>query len=208
MKRLAVVLALALGGLATRARADAIQREGAQAWPGKFQLGFHPFGAQVRFDGLSTGGYHMDVDFAARVRELERVSVWIGGGLDWAHPSYSCHSNLTGCAYDVQLWGFVMITFEKMLGIPLVPFVDGGVAVDVLPYGTAAGTLTAGALALRVGGGIHYWIIKHLGLGLESHVTIGPGFYPAAVINPGGPATTNVSLYGNWDLVFGARAAF
>ncbi|HZS42297.1 MAG TPA: hypothetical protein VFF06_35950 [Polyangia bacterium] len=207
MRRLVLALALGLAAAAAPpARADSFQRWGAEVWPGKNQVGFHPFGIQARFDGLSTGGYHMTLDFARRIRDLERISVWIGGGLNWAHPSYSCKLNLTGCANDVELWGFVRLTFEKMLSIPLVPFVDGGLAIDILPFGTNAGTITGAALAVRFGGGIHYWIIQHLGLGLESHFTLGPGFYPAAVI--GGPSGTNVSTYGNWDLVFGMRASF
>jgi hypothetical protein len=208
MRRL--VPALLVAGLlaAAPARADTLQTSGPQIWPGKYLVGFNPFGLLVRFDGISTGGYHMTADFAARIRELDRLTIWIGGGLNYAHPSYSCKFNLTGCANDIQLWGFVMLSFEKMLNIPLVPFVEGGLAVDILPYGVASGTLTGGALSFRFGGGIYYWLLKHLGLGLESHIGLGPGFYPAAVINEGGPMGTNVSLFGDWGLVFGARAAF
>lgn len=204
----AIISALAFVLLASSslARADSVQTSGAQSWPGRFQVGFHPFGIQVRMDGLSTGGYHMTADFQARVRELDKVTIWAGGGFNWANPSYSCGLNLTGCANDIQLWGFVAFTFEKLLHIPLVPLVRAGLAVDILPFGVAAGTLTGGALALKVGGGLHYWIIRHFGIGIESAFAFGPGFYPAAVI--GGPSGTNTSVYANWDFLIGARAAF
>ena len=190
-----------------RAHAD-IQRWGQQEWPGRFQLGVHPLGVQVRFDGLSTGGYHMDLDFSMRFMTYTKIAMWVGGGFNWTYPSYSCHlsNNPTGCANDFQLWGFLMITFERLMRFPLVPFVQGGLGVDVLPYPTGAGNLTGAALAIRVGGGVHYYIIKHLGLGAETHLTMGPLFYPPGIIGvQGGNA---VSTYASWDLVFGVRAAF
>lgn len=204
MRALALAIAIALAGGA--ARADTVQTSGPQEWPGRFQVGFHPFGVQVRMDGLSTGGYHMTADFSVRVRELAKTTVWVGGGFNWANPSYSCALDLTGCANDIQLWGFVAFTFEKLINKPVVPFVRGGLAVDILPFPVASGNLTGAALALKVGGGVHYWIVKHVGIGAETALAFGPGFYPARVI--GGPAGTNVSAYANWDFVIGARAAF
>jgi hypothetical protein len=203
--RRALALLATVALLAGAARAETVVQKGVpEVWPGRFQVGFHPFGVQVRFDGVSTGGYRMTADFAARVRDMEKFTVWVGGGLNYAHPSYSCAvTNLTGCGHDVQLWGFVMFTLEKLLKIPLVPFLRGGVAVDILPYPTASGSLTGGALS---GGGVHYWLVQRVGLGAEMHFTFGPGFYPAAVI--GGTGSTNASVYANWDFVLGARAAF
>jgi hypothetical protein len=205
--RLATLAVLLASSLVARAETT-IQKSGPQEWPGKFQVGFHPFGVQVRFDGLSTGGYHMDMDFSFRFLTLDKVALWAGAGFNWTHPSYSCGFNPTGCAYDLQLWGFLMFTFEKLMRIPLVPFAQAGVGVDILPYPTpTAGTQTGGALAFRIGGGVHYWIVKNVGLGAETHFAVGPGFYPSIALGTA-PSGTNVSSYGNWDFVLGARAAF
>ena len=65
-----------------------------------------------------------------------------------------------------------MLTFEKLIPIPLVPFARAGVGGDVLFYGN-----TAGAFVLRFGGGVHYYLLKWLGLGVETNFTFGPGFY-------------------------------
>jgi hypothetical protein len=75
-----------------------------------------------------------------------------------------------------------------------VPFARAGLAGDVLLYNA-----TVGAFAFRVGGGIHYYLLKWLGLGLETNFTFGPGFY-------GNPLGT--LLYGTWDFGLGARFAF
>jgi hypothetical protein len=209
MRRALMVLALTAATSIGGAAHAEIQKWGPQVWPGRYQVGFHPFGAQVRFDGLSTGGYHMDIDFSLRFVSFEKFAMWVGGGFNWAHPSYSCRPfNSTGCAHDFQLWAFLMITFEKLIRFPLVPFVQAGIGGDILPYTLTDGTTETGAaLAIRLGGGVHYWLIKNLGLGLESHFTAGPGFYPTRMIVGSGTGTT-VASYGNWDIVFGARAAF
>jgi hypothetical protein len=64
----------------------------------------------------------------------------------------------------------------------------------VLFYGN-----TAGAFVLRLGGGVHYYLFKWLGLGIETNFTFGPGFFG----NGGGTL-----FYGNWDFGLGARFAF
>lgn len=212
-----LVLALLLLGslsLSAPARAAGIQKSGPQVFPGKFQVGFHPFGFQVAFDDRSTGGYKLAADFSGMLKGFEKLSLWLGGGLAYGHPTYSCFGGLgvgvvgrgRGCAHDVQIWVFVRLTLEKIMKIPLVPYVQVGVGGDILLY--ANGEL-GGGVPIRVGGGIHYYLLKNLGLGLETNFSMGPGVYPAAGTGIGcGGAGTCIGFFGNWDVGLGARFAF
>jgi hypothetical protein len=176
---------------ATPAHAE-IQKSGPQLFPGKLQVGVTVIGFQAGFVNQTPSGYKLTADIAGLIASPGKLSLWLGGGLNYAFGFYSCY--VTDCGGDLQLWAFVMLTFEKLLKIPLVPFARAGVGGDVLFYGNVAG-----AFVLRVGGGAHYYLLKWLGLGLETNFTFGPGFY-------GGGAGT--LFYGNWDFGLGARFAF
>jgi hypothetical protein len=117
--------------------------------------------------------------------------LWLGGGMNYAAGFYTCYVN--DCGGDLQLWAFVMLTFEKLIPIPLVPFARAGIGGDVLFYAS-----NAGAFIFRFGGGVHYYLLKWLGLGVETNFTFGPGFYPNGV----------TQFYGSWDFGLGARFAF
>ena len=179
--------------LLTAAPAQAeIQTHGPELFPGKLQVGFHPLGFQTGFGNRSPSGYKLTADLSGLIAPVSFGGVWLGGGINYAAGFYSCYVN--DCGGDLQLWAFVMLTFEKLLPIPLVPFARAGVGGDVLFYGG-----TAGAFVLRFGGGVHYYLLKWLGLGIETNFTMGPGFYPNGV---------GTHFYGNWDFGLGARFAF
>jgi len=209
---LALAIALVTLSLSARpAHAAEIQKSGPEVFPGKFTVGFHPIGVQVAFEGRSTGGYKLDADFAALLKSMDKMSIWLGGGLSYANPSYSCSVAFAGCAHDIGFRVFVRITLEKLLKIPLVPYVEAGLGGDILAYASQAGggSNLGGGVPLRVGGGIHYWLLKNLGVGLETNFAFGPGIYPAVgSINCGGANTTCIGFYGNWDFLLGARFAF
>ncbi len=196
MKASAVAL-LMLAALPARAE---IQKSGSQIF-NRFQLGIHPAGAQIRFDGLSVGGYKFMLDFSGKIKDTDKLTLWFGGGFNYTLGTYDPPPS----RHDLQVWAFVALTFEKLLKIPLVPFVRFGVGGDILLYELPIGNLSGGAFIFRIGGGVHYYIIKQLGLGFETNFTFGPGFYPAAIA--GGIGSTT-SFYGNWDFGFGARVAF
>ncbi len=203
---LALIITLALA--AGSAHAAEIQKSGSEVFPGKFAVSVNPFGVQAAFDGFSTGGYKFAADFAANLKNMEKFGVWIGGGFAYGHPSYSCFSFTgAGCAHDIQLQVFVRITLEKLMKIPLVPYVQAGLGGDVLVY---AGSNLGGAFDLRLGGGIHYYILKQLGLGVETNFTFGPGIYPRAGTGLACGATngTCISFFGNWDFLLGGRFHF
>jgi hypothetical protein len=170
-----------------------IQSKGPEIFPGKLQVGVTVIGFQAGFVNTSPSGYKLTADFSGLLASPGKLSLWLGGGFNYAIGFFGCDIN-ANCGGDLQLWAFVMLTFEKLLKIPLVPFARAGVGGDVLFYGN-----TAGAFVLRVGGGAHYYLLKWLGVGLETNFTFGPGFY-------GGGAGT--LFYGNWDFGLGARFAF
>ncbi len=180
---------------ATPARAE-IQAHGPEVWPGKLQLGFSPMGFQAGFVNQAPGGYKLMADVSGLIAQPGKLSLWLGGGMNFTAGVYGCYvvNAVSNCGEDLQLWAFVMLTFEKFIPIPLVPFARAGVGGDVLFYGN-----TAGAFILRFGGGAYYWLQKWVGLGLETNFTFGPGFY-------GGNAGT--LFYGTWDFGLGARFAF
>jgi hypothetical protein len=186
------VLTLA-AALLTAAPAQAqSQTHGPELFPGKLQVGFHPLGFQTGFANRSPSGYKLTADLSGLIAPVSFGGVWLGGGINYAAGFYSCYVN--DCGGDLQLWAFVMLTFEKLLPIPLVPFARAGVGGDVLFYSGIAG-----AFVLRFGGGVHYYLLKWLGLGIETNFTMGPGFYPNGA---------GTHFYGNWDFGLGARFAF
>ena len=173
-----------------------IQKSGPELFPGKLQLGVTVIGFQAGFANQTPSGYKLTADIAGLIASPGKLSLWLGGGMNYAVGFYGCYvvNGVSNCGGDLQLWAFVMLSFEKFLKIPLVPFARAGVGGDVIFYGN-----TAGAFVLRLGGGVHYYLLKWLGLGIETNFTFGPGFY-------GGNAGT--LFYGNWDFGLGARFAF
>jgi hypothetical protein len=192
------VLALVVALLPSLARAD-IQKSGPEEFPGKFQVGFHPLGGQTGFNLNSVSGYKLTADFSGLLKSMDKLGLWLGGGFNYTAGIFGCYAYGFGvpssCGHDLQFWVFVMLTMEKLVPkIPLVPFVRGGVGGDILIFST-----TGGAFAVRVGGGVHYYILKNLGLGVETNFTFGPSFFPAPI---------GSGFYGNWDIGLGARFAF
>ena len=197
MIRSIAVLTMAAALLAAAPAHAQIQTHGPQVFSGKLQVGFNPIGFQTGFVNQTPSGYKLMADVAGLIASPGKLSLWLGGGMNYAVGLYSCYvynGVASNCGGDLQLWAFVMLSFEKLLPIPLVPFARAGIGGDVLFYGN-----TAGAFVLRFGGGAYYYLFKWLGLGVETNFTFGPGFY-------GGNAGT--LFYGNWDFGLGARFAF
>lgn len=208
--------------LCAPARAVELQRPGnPEVWPGKWMFGFHPFGFQAAFDPYSAGGYKLDIDIGYRVKEWSKISLWVGGMMSYTVPLYTCPYNqngrfgdIAGCGHDIGFLLFVRLTFEKLLRLPLVPYIEVGLGADLLIYpahnGTSGTNIGAG-IPLRVGGGLHYWLLKNFGLGVETHFNFGPGIYPSVggeVITCGPGNSTCTAFFGYWDLLLGARASF
>lgn len=192
MIRTIAVLTMAVALLASAPASAQIQTKGPEVFPGKLQVGFSPIGWQEGFVNRAPSGYKLNADIAGLIAQPGQLSLWLGGGVNYAAGFYYCYVN--DCGGDLQLWAFVMLSFEKLIPIPLVPFARAGVGGDVLFYNAVAG-----AFVLRLGGGAYYYLLKWLGLGIETNFTFGPGFYP------NGAGTL---FYGTWDFGLGARFAF
>ena len=192
IRSIAVLTMAAALLVAAPARAQ-VQTKGPEVFPGKLMVGAHIIGFQTGFVNQAPSGYKLLTDIEGLIAQPGKLSLWLGGGLDYAFGFYACNIN-GNCGGDLQLWAFVMLTFEKLIPIPLVPFARAGIGTDILFYGN-----TAGAAVFRFGGGVDYWLFKWLGLGIETNFTFGPGFYGGAL---------GTAFYGNWDFGLGARFAF
>jgi hypothetical protein len=168
-------------------------------WPGKYQLGFQPIGGQIRFDNASVGGYKLALDFAGIVRRLPRLTVWFGGGLGYTYGTYTNAAP----THDLQLSLFAMVTLEKLIKFPLVPFFRAGLAGDYLVYPRGGG----GALGIKLGGGAYYFVHKRVGVGLEVDFTVAGGAYPASSGFFCGGGSVCGGFYGNFNIGVGTRIA-
>jgi hypothetical protein len=184
---------LLVGLLATVARAE-VQRSGPEEWPGRFQLGVHVPGGQVGFQAADPSGYQLGLDFAVRVAERSWASIWIGAAFDAGVAFSAC----AACGHDVQGGAFAQLTFERRLNLPIVPYARAGLGGGALLYAA-----NAGVFALRLGGGVDYWILRRLAVGVETALAFGAAFFPAQAFGPSGN-----QFYGVWDLALHARVGF
>jgi hypothetical protein len=191
----APLLAVALVAALAAPAAAEIQKKGPQIWPGKFQLGAHVIGGQFGFTGFEPSGFRVDVDFAGRLKEFEKISLWLGGGFHYtAGGIYGCRG-CGGFQNEVGFWAFVEISLEKLLTeIPLVPFVRAGPEGGLLYYGAAGGYFD-----IRIESGVHYFLTKNVGLGAQLSAGFGAGFYPGNL---------GTGFYGVVTAQLGARFAF
>jgi hypothetical protein len=191
VKRLSLVVAV-MAALATPAAADGIQKSGMEQWPGKFQVGAHIIGGQFGFTGFEPSGWRLDFDFAGRLKDFDKFSLWLGGGLHYTAGG-GFYGRFGGFSNEAGLWVFVEISLDKLITqIPLVPYVRAGLEGGLLYYASAGGFFD-----LRIESGIHYWLTKNVGLGGEMSIGVGFGAYP-----------WYNSFYGVYTATLGARFAF
>jgi hypothetical protein len=180
--------------------AAGIQKSGPQIWPGRLQVGVNLIGGQSGFNTFSISGYKLTTDISGLLKQFDPMSLWLGGGFNYTAGVSNCFVGNgffgdTTCGHDLQFWAFVMFAFDR-LSIPLVPFVRVGLAADAIFLGDIT---TGGAFGLRFGAGVHYWLLRFLGLGIESNFTLGPSFFDH---------NFDTRFYGTWDIGIGARFAF
>jgi hypothetical protein len=190
--RMLVLIAASATLLASAPGRAQVQKRGPEVFPGKLEASVEPVGFQAGFAERSPTGYKLHADFAGVIAPVRFGSVWLGAGLNFTYGTNACY--VTACGQDFGLWLFTMLTFEKLIPIPLVPFARAGIGGDVLFYDDIAG-----AAVVRVGGGAHYYLLKWLGLGLETNFSFGPGIYPRGA---------GTLLYGHWDFGMGVRFNF
>jgi hypothetical protein len=196
-------LGLAMLLVSSVARAD-IQTKGPEEWPGKIMFSARPLGVQVNFNSVEGAGigttftdafasYKLGLDVAGIIASLPKLTIWLGGEL-----------NIGGRAYLAILEPgfFVQLTLEKLLTIPLVPIIKAGISGPLYALYGFPGASAGGAFQIKVGGGVYYFLTKHIGVGAETAFAFGPGF----VHTVGGG--TGIGFSGYWDFTMGARFAF
>lgn len=194
MKRLATLVFLSFLLVGGTASAE-IQKSGPEVWPGKLMLGVRPIGGGLVFGGgPGFGGvYKVGIDFAGRLKEFSKASLWLGGELNVGGR---------GNFAMVEPGVFVMVTLEKLLNIPLVPLVSFGISGPVyIPFGFN-GAYLYGAFQVKFGGGLYYFLTKNIGLGFDLHFGAGAGFFKDAADR------LFYGFQGSADFLAGARFAF
>src|SRR5437660_1441978 len=83
IRSIAVLTMAAALFAATPARAQ-IQTKGPEVFTGKLQIGFHPIGFQTGFNGNSPSGYKLTADIAGLIAQPGKLSLWLGGGINYA----------------------------------------------------------------------------------------------------------------------------
>jgi|GEM_PF-1918248 len=170
---------------------------GAFVFPGKFFATVHVLGVQTSLDIPTFPIYKMALNFGGKIADAGKVTIWLGGEI-----------NVGGRENFAQIEPgiFVMITLEKLLSIPLVPFVRAGIAGAAAVHydlnNSVNANYTGGAVWLKVGGGMHYFVTKNIGLGGETGFGFGPGFARDNNNN------LLIGFSGYWEFLAGMRAHF
>ena len=193
------LLALALLGAAPASPVSAaeIQTSGSEQFPGKMLLHAHPIGVQTGFNFGSASGFRLGFQFAGILSEQDKLTWWLGGEAGYAIGFFACGIYSGLCGHDFQFGMFVMLSFEKLVPIPLVPYARAGFVGDIL----VANSVLGGGGGLKIAGGAHYFLLKNLGLGAEIAFTTGLG-----AISDG--RVTSFGFYGSWEFTLGARFVF
>jgi hypothetical protein len=165
-----------------------------QQWPGKLLLGLQPLGTQVTLvqPGLDANAFFKsNLDFAGRVYEGSAISLWIGGELGVGGREHLAF---------VEPGLFTRVTFEKLLHIPLVPFVQLGVTGSAYVGYADNLTATVGFIGGKVGGGVDYYLTRRIALGMQTDFAFG-----SVIATGNGRTQTEFAAY--WDLTAGMRFA-
>jgi hypothetical protein len=173
---------------------------------GRVWIGVHPLGGTFFFDNESSA-YKLGLDVLGRIADAGKLTLWLGGEFNIAG-----YSN-----YALIEPGIILqLTFEKLIPIPLVPHVRFGFAGGIDNY-YGSGTCyqpgvglfpcnnyssTAGDFWFKFGGGVHYFIIRQIGLGLDTDFALGGQFYNDQVGNH------HSAFRGYFDILAGAVFTF
>lgn len=162
---------------------------------GRFLVDLHPLGLAVQFGngGGSLAIYKLGLGFGGRIADLGKLTLWLGGEFNiGGRENYAA----------LEPGVFVKLTFEKMMRIALMPFFKAGLAggIDVF-YADGGNNFTVGDLGVKLGGGVHYFVTRNIGLGVESDLFFGGRFGNTLGVSTSG-------FLGYWDFLAGAEFIF
>ncbi len=200
MRSILRTLSLALLLLVARQASAAELLHGQYHFPGKLMLGARPIGGQVWLVAtnpvFSIGDYKFGLDFEGKLLDLPKLTLWLGGELNLGGQ---------GNLAQIEPGVFVMITLEKLLNIPLVPMVTGGLTFPINVFYTDAFSYTLGGFGVKIGGGAYYFLLKNIGVGGEMHFAFAGAFGGP---NGGAVGCIGCGWLGFWDILLGGRFAF
>jgi hypothetical protein len=177
----------------------------------RFEFGHHPVGFQAALAPAVVYGFHSDIEFSGRVWRGRRVSVWIGGGLGITGDSIEAppwFSRYAGFPSSGNQWDWSLLTrmtFDQILRGHLVPSLSLALAGENLSF--PDGFPDVYAFQVRLGSGLYYFFHPVIGLGFDTHLALGPAFWPVSrfdrTISPCGSPC--VRFNGSWDAEFAIR---
>lgn len=207
--RLLTLLALAVP-LFTSAPAFAIdtnlQKTGSEEWPGKNELALHlgfQAGLNNYLGGGTPSGFKLLFDYSFRFHPL----IWFNLGVNATFGGGGC-DQFGNCAFaasgnTVEPEAGIKVKFKTP--IPLDPYVKADV-VFVGIYNRYCGD-NGFAFGLRASGGVHYYVFKWLGLGVELGFVGGPARY-AGTGNCSFFYQPHWEFYASFDFSIGAEFIF
>ena len=166
------------------ARAADIQKSGPEEWPGKNELAAHvgfQAGLNNYLGGGSPSGFKLVLDYSFRFHEL----VWLNFGLNLVAGGGGCDAfgncGFAGNGNTVEPEVGVKLKW-KIQSLPLVPYAKADIAfIGIYDRYCSDNGFAFGA---RVAGGVNYFLLKWLGLGIETGFTFGPAYYEGTSCAP------------------------
>jgi hypothetical protein len=189
-----------------------IQTRGPEIFPGPNEISGH-LGASAGYSATTPGGFKLQFDYSRMGRQSRIASAWFNIGFSNAFGSSRCVVVGSSCRFNyinsgITIEPFVGVKIKFQTGIPLVPYVKiAGTFIGIVnrPCGD-----DGFAFGLRSGGGVKYFLTRHIGLGVEFTWVIGPGFYGGLDEAPCslGPQPTRAELYLGVDYLIGIEYVF
>ena len=209
MRALAVVLLCSVPAAAQQQPTASAEVSRRAAVDGKNEISAQ-LGFQASLGATTPAGVRVNFDYARQLTNL----VW----LDFkVAPTFGVGPNRTICAdrgggfndcgsgayadgHAIDLLGGVKLKFPIARVPALVPYAQAGLGVAVV-FSRPTNDNGAG-LVLHTGGGVKYFVTRHVGLGGELNVTLGPAWYSESCPNCNNAHT---EFYRAIDFVAGAE---
>lgn len=188
------------------AHAADIQKSGPEEWPGKNEVSAHvgfQAGLNNYLGGGTPSGFKLVLDYSYRFHEL----VWLNFGANLVFGGGGCDAfgncGFAGNGNTAEPYAGVKLKWKTP--IPLVPYAKADIIFAGI-YNRYCGD-NGFAFGLRVAGGVKYFLLKWLGLGVELGFTGGPAFYEGTG-NCSFQYKSHTEFYAAFDFVIGAEFIF
>jgi hypothetical protein len=185
-------------------------RSGPEHYPGKNEISVH-LGYQEGFAGkfANPSGFKLFFEYARRLSDVVWLDLQANNVFGFGPGEAICYDRLgrpfpCNLGYYYGGWDFefaIGVKLKIKTKIPLVVEIPILAAVEVL-YDRQCGD-TGAAPALRVGGGVKYFVTRSIGVGGGINFAFGPGFHAASAC-----FDSYTDFYGAVDFQLGAEFIF